>query len=171
MQDFTFQINYDEASYTVMSYAGDEADVVIPGQYAGKPVTILFDHLFAGHKELRSVTFPDTITDLGEFLFDGCESLRHIELPPALENLWGYTFVRCGLEEITLPDTVSTIPPYAFKECRNLTRVVCGKGMKKIHAWAFGGCDKLTDLVCGKNVDVSPDAFKLNERILRLSYQ
>ena len=116
MQKFTFQINYDEASYTIMSYDGDEAEVTIPQQYAGKPVTILFDHLFDGHAELRSVTFPDTITDLGEFLFDGCGQLRHIQMPPRLENLWGYTFVRCGLEEITLPDTVSTIPPYALKD-------------------------------------------------------
>ena len=84
MQKFTFQINYDEASYTIMSYTGDEADILIPAEYCGKPVTILFDKLFAGHKEVRTVTFPDTITDLGEFLFDGCDELRHIQLPPGL---------------------------------------------------------------------------------------
>ena len=171
MYKFNYQMNYDEQTCSVVSYTGDEPEIEIPEQFCGRQVTILLDNLFAGHPELRSVRFPDSITDFGEFLFDGCDELRHIQLPPRLENLWGYTFVRCGLEQITLPDRVTTIPPYAFKDCKNLRKVVCGTGMKKIHSWAFGGCGQLTELVCGENVDVSTDAFKTNDRILRLSYQ
>ena len=91
-----------------------------------------------------------------------------MELPSGLKNLWGYTFVRCGLEEIILPDGVKAIPPYAFKDCKNLRKVICGSGMKKIYAWAFGGCGKLMDVVCDPSVEISPDAFELNESILRV---
>ena len=168
MQDFTFQMNYDEQSYTAMRYSGDEPDVEIPPFYAGKPVTILYDDLFAGHAEVRSIRFPDTITDFGEFLFDGCTELKRMELPRSLQFLWGYTFARSALEEIVLPEGVTTIPPYAFKDCKALERVVCGSKMRRIHAWAFGGCDRLADLVCGPDVEISPDAFRTNPNILRL---
>lgn len=168
MQKYSYQLNYDEQSYTVMGYCGDETDITIPAVFLGKPVTILFDKLFAGHNELRSIVFPETITDFGEFLFDGCGGLRKLKMPSGLRNLWGYTFVRCGIEEIILPDNVQAIPPYAFKDCRNLKRVVCGSGMKKIYAWAFGGCDQLAEVVCAPGVEISPDAFMSNGRILRI---
>ena len=160
MQEFFFQINYDEASYAVMGYRGDEADVVIPKTYGGKPVTILFDKLFLGHAEITSVDIPETVTDIGEFVFDGCSGLKHLRLPVALENLWGMTFIRSSIEELVFPEGVRTIPPYACKDCRELKRVVCGAGLKKIHAWAFGGCGKLTDVVYGPDTEVSPEAFR-----------
>lgn len=156
MQNFRYKL-IEDYTYCVMGYQGDEAEVVIPNH--GK-VTVLFDKLFAGHKEITAVHMPDTVTDLGEFLFDGCENLRHIELPSGLTNLWGYTFCRSGLEEIVLPDKLTALPPFAFKDCKNLKRVVCGAGMKEIHAWVFGGSDQLAEVVCGPTVEISPEAYK-----------
>ena len=153
-----------------MHYEGREEDVVIPDTYQGKPVTILFDKLFAGHEEIRSVRIPDTVTDLGEFLFEGCVNLHHIELPSGLRYLWGYTFCRCGIEEIILPDEVKIIPSYAFKDCANLRKIICGSGLKRIASWAFGGCDRLEEVVRGPEVEVSPDAFKQNQNIMKIDY-
>lgn len=158
MQNFTFKTNDDGQTITVMSYEGDEAHVVIPDQCWAKPVTVIYDKLFAGHAEIEDIRFPDTITDLGEFVFDGCTGLKRIELPPALKYLWGQTFARCQAEEILLPENIRTIPPHAFKDCKNLRRVVCGSGVKKIYGGAFSGCSQLTELVCGKDVEISPDA-------------
>ena len=171
MSKFSYQMNYDEASYAVTHYEGNAEDVVIPGTFLGKPVTILFDKLFAGHQEIRSVSIPDTVTDLGEFVFDGCLSLRRLELPAGLQNLWGYTFCRCGIEEIVLPDPIKIIPAYAFKDCRHLKKVTCGSGLKKISSWAFGGCDQLTELLHGPSVEISPEAFSYNPNILEIQYE
>ena len=41
MSKFSYQMNYDEASYTVTHYEGDSEEVVIPDSFLGKPVTIL----------------------------------------------------------------------------------------------------------------------------------
>ena len=76
MEEFSFQLNYDEQSYTARQYHGEAEEVVIPEMFLGKPVTILFDKLFTGHTEIRSVSIPDRVTDLGEFVFDGCFRLR-----------------------------------------------------------------------------------------------
>lgn len=170
MSKFSYQMNYDEASYTVTHYDGNAEDVVIPDSFLGKPVTILFDKLFAGHREIRSVSIPDTVTDLGEFVFDGCLNLRRIDLPSGLRYLWGYTFCRCAIEEIILPDSVKIIPSYAFKDCKHLKKVICGSGLKKISAWAFGGCDQLTELIHDPAVEISPKAFSSNPDILEIQY-
>ena len=99
---------------------------------------------------------------MGEFLFDGCVNLRHLQLPAELRTLWGYTFVRCGIEEIVLPDHLRIIPPFAFKDCKNLRKVVCGAALEKIYAWAFSGCDQLADecLIHRPEADVSPQVFE-----------
>lgn len=162
MQDFIYK-PCDDGTFCVVSYQGDEEHVVIPETYGDAAVTVLGDGLFSGHKELRSVQIPDTVVSMGEFIFDGCENLRTLQLPSQLESLWGYTFVRSGLEKITLPDKLVTVPPFAFKDCKNLKRVVCGKGLKKIYSWAFGGCDSLTDVVHEDTTEISPHAFEAKE--------
>ena len=58
MQTYTFKPNDDGLSMAVMSYEGDEAHVVIPEQYCAKPISVLYDKLFAGHKEIVDIRFP-----------------------------------------------------------------------------------------------------------------
>ncbi len=156
MQEFYFKL-IDDGSHCIMGYKGDEAEVVIPDN---RNITVLYDNLFARHKEITSVHIPDSVTDLGEFLFDGCENLRHIKLPSSLKSIWGYTFCRSSIEEIVLPDKLTALPPFAFKDCKNLKRVICGTGMAQIHSWVFSGCDQLKEVVCSPNVRISSEAYK-----------
>lgn len=162
MQEFYYKY-MEDGNVFVIGYYGDDTEVVIPNQYNGYRITVLYDDLFKGHSEITIIRMPDTITDFGEFIFDGCTNLRHLQLPTELSVLWGYTFVRSGLEEITLPDKIQTIPPFAFKDYKNLKKVICGAGMKKICSWAFSGCDNLTELIHAPKVEVSPDTFMTKE--------
>ena len=162
MFEFQYKLMDDE-TIGVVGYTGDEAVVTVPEQVDGVPVTILADGVFRGHPEITELRLPDSITDLGEFVFDGWENLRQLRLPARLSALWGYTFVRCGLEELVLPDGLRSIPPFCFKDCKSLRRLVCGKGMKMIHAWAFDGCDALSELSCGPSVQLHPQAFEHKE--------
>ena len=159
MQNYYYKQNVDY-TYSVMRYRGDEADVVVPDRYGGEIITVINDRLFAGHREIKSVRIPDTVTNMGAFVFEGCENLRQIVLPAGLTDLWGYTFSESSIEEIVLPDGLTNLPPFTFANCRNLKRVVCGSGMKKIYAYVFGGCDKLQEVVCGPDVEISPDAYE-----------
>ena len=65
MQTYTFKPNDDGLSMAVMSYEGDEAHVVIPEQYCAKPISVLYDKLFAGHKEIVDIRFPVLYTKTG----------------------------------------------------------------------------------------------------------
>lgn len=84
MQEFFFRYVEETDSFCAISYRGDAAEVAIPPMHWGKPVTILFDNLFKGHAEIRSVVIPDTVTEIGGFVFDSCCNLKHIKLPDAL---------------------------------------------------------------------------------------
>lgn len=162
MQEFTFKWA-DDGTFCVSGYKGDEAEVVIPESYGSGVITVIGDQLFKGHSEIVSVKIPDTVTNMGEFIFEGCDNLSRIELPSQLECLWGYTFARCGIEEIILPDKLITLPPFAFKDCKRLRKVVCGKGLKKVYSWTFAGCDNLTEFIHGDETEVSPHAFENKE--------
>lgn len=159
MQDFTYRL-LEDGTYAVMSYVGDEEDVVIP---ADRNITVIYDCLFRGHKEIRTVSIPDTVTDMGEFVFDGLMEMRHLKLPEELVHLWGYTFVRCGIEEIVLPKHVTTIPPFAFKDCKNLKKVVLNDSLIRVQAWAFGGCNNIREFIHGSSTWISPEAFMTKE--------
>ena len=162
MQELKYKL-VDDGTFCVSGYTGDEAVVEVPAQVDGVPVTVIADGAFQGHPEITELRLPDCVTDLGEFILDGCENLKPLKLPAKLERLWGYTFVRSGLEELVLPAGVESIPPFCFKDCKQLRRLVCGDGLKKIHAWAFGGCEKLDELVCGHQVQIHPQAFMTKE--------
>ena len=128
MGEFFYRL-LDDGTACVMGYEGSDPDVVIPETYCGAAVSTLYDHLFQGHREIRSLQIPDTVTDL-----------------------------RSGLEELVLPDGLVRIPPFAFKDCKALRRVVAGSGLAKVDAWAFQGCS-LEEFVCGPEVQVHPQAF------------
>ena len=162
MQKFLFN-PIEDHTYSIVGYEGDEPNVVIPDNYGGTKVTVICDKVFTGHSEIVSVSVPDTVTGMGEFVFEGCYNLKNIKLSSELRYLWGYTFCRCGIEEIVLPDKLRSIPPFAFKDCTNLKRVVCGTNMKKIYSWAFAGCRSLIEVVHKDDVEISPDAFKNKE--------
>ena len=157
MQQFSFEELIDH-TLCITGYDGDELEVIVPDDFGGVPVTMLGDGVFKGHPEITSVRIPDAVIFMGGFVFDGCVNLRQITLPSQLKDIFQYTFVRCGLEEIALPEHVNSIPPFAFKDCKQLRRVICNPGLQKIHAWAFQGCDALTDLQYAANTEVSEHA-------------
>ena len=158
MQEFRFE-EYFDGTYAVMSYEGDEPDVVIPAQYGGMDVTVLGDDLFKGHSEIRSVKIPDCVRAIGSCAFDGRDQLHEIRLPESLEDMWQYAFARSGIETIILTDRIRSIVPFTFKDCERLKTVICNSGLKEICAWAFDGCGNLDEVVFGPGVKVSPLAF------------
>lgn len=161
MQDFFYK-QIEDGTWSVVAYSGDDAEITIPEEHQGSPVTVLYDDLFKGHAEITEVHIPDSVTDIGGFVFDGCVNLRRINLPKNLENMWQYAFARCGIEEIILPENVRQLVPFTFKDCKNLKKVVCNPGLREIGAWAFDGCDSLSELMHepGKQPKINPKAFE-----------
>ncbi len=158
MAEYQFKLLSDE-SYAIMSYSGDETEVILPAAHFGKPVTIIGDWLFRYHEEITNVVIPDSVTDIGGLVFDGCVNITSIRMPAALKDMWQYAFARSGIREISLPDGVVSIIPFVFKDCKKLKRAVCGKALRSISAFAFQGCEALEELVIPPDTVISPKAL------------
>ena len=147
-----------------------EDTVVIPEKIEGKTVVSISKKAFAGNRQLRSITLPDTVlyiekaafsgcTSLSDIkpgenvvridsaAFKGCTSLKSIELPDSLKELNGEAFMNCSsLESVVIPEGVTEIRGSSFEGCKSLESVTLHDGIIDIHANAFMNCKALKDI-------------------------
>lgn len=86
-------------------------------------------YAFSDCKNLKKITFPDSIETIMSRAFENCESLTDLQLPESLIHLLDYAFDGCnGLQTVTIPKNVyaATSTVYAkasFPNCRNLKEI------------------------------------------------
>lgn len=56
-------------------------DVIIPSEHQGQPVKTIPQGAFSDCAGIRSITIPDSVTNIGEGAFSGCIGLQSITLP------------------------------------------------------------------------------------------
>ncbi len=113
--------------------------IVIPSSYKGIPVTQILPNAFDGAPNLKHVTIPDTIIDIGEYAFNNCVKLEFAELPPYLEILGAYAFNSCKLlsNSLVFPSTLTVIPKSCFEGCTSLTTITIPESITTIYNRAF----------------------------------
>ena len=88
-------------------------ELVIPSGVVG-----IDSGCFRGSPALRSVTLPETLTELGASAFEDCAALEEIRIPSGITRLRKKTFSGCrALRRITLPASVTSIGEWAFRGC------------------------------------------------------
>lgn len=108
-------------------------------------VTNVKSYVFAGCTSLKSVDFknPDTVLS-GTMIFSGDNSLTHIGLPKNLTEIPNTLCYMCkGLETVEIPGTVTTIGDSAFYGCEKLNVRALPKDLVSIGRSAFSGCRAL----------------------------
>lgn len=89
---------------TITAYTGSSIDVNIPSKINGMPVVAIGDEAFRG-MQIRNVTIPSGVKEIGWFAFSGCTVL----------------------ESVTLPSSVTSIGYGAFDYCPKSLKVICEK--------------------------------------------
>ena len=82
---------------------------------------IIQPRAFMGNKDIESVTFDDTVVNIGPMAFKGCTNLKRVVFGRYVVNVY----------------------PRAFEGCTNLNYVECKNGMTRIAPDAFQGCSEL----------------------------
>lgn len=92
--------------------------------------------------KLEEVVVPEGITNISyPFVFDKAKNLKKVTLPNTLKELGGKAFGSCKqLEEITIPESVERIRMYAFHHCTRLKRVFIPHDRVVIECGAFQDC-------------------------------
>ncbi len=119
----------------------------------GEGLTSIGEKAFKNCDLLTSIVIPDNVTSIGKEAFRSCESLTSITLGKGLVSIEDYTFYACtSLTSIVIPDNVTSIGANAFGYCTSLASVVFGKGLSVIGASAFSICNALTSVIIPDNI-------------------
>lgn len=116
----------------------------------GEGITLLeyrsWNGVFAGCKNLTSVTLPKSLTSLGNYTFSGCSNLKEITLPDGIVNLGYGAFEECSsLKSINIPQGITTIESNVFSGCSSLENINIPDNVTSIKENAFRGCSSLKD--------------------------
>lgn len=108
---------------------------------------------------LKEVTIPDGVTDIGEEVFWSC-ALHTVTLPESIISIDRYAFYGCPLQEISLPEDLRSLGYGAFVGT-NLKKVVLPEALDTIEGQAFNGVSSLTDIYTTRFTPISipDDAF------------
>jgi len=113
--DFNYDLNTAGDGVIIGYYKGTATEVVIPAVIEDFPVVIVAG-AFSNNRDVTSVIFPDSVTEIGESCFTDCISLQKVVLPKSLKVIGAALFAGCtALKTITLPDSIEAIHPGAFK--------------------------------------------------------
>ena len=91
---FTYEISGGKT--TVTGYIGDAAEISVPAQLGGAPVTAIGMGAFQYCGTLVSVTLPDTLETIGTQSFAGCFALRSVNIPAGVTSLGIAPFQYCN---------------------------------------------------------------------------
>ena len=83
---FEMILNKIDDSYVVCGYDHKTADIVIPDEYKGKPITRIYTGAFENGTALKSITIGDNV-ELIDDSFYGCTNLKSVHLGAAVDSL------------------------------------------------------------------------------------
>ena len=116
-----FEFELRDGSAVVTKYTGNSADVTVPDEYEGAPVTEIGFYAFEAEFDIASVTLPETVTLIGEGAFMDCSSLTSINIPAAVTGIDRGAFVGCSkLGKLDIPESVGYIREEAFTGCGSM---------------------------------------------------
>ena len=113
---------------------------------------------------LWTISFPESLTEIGLRAFSHCESLEEVNFPENMDSIGEQAFNACSsLKRALLPEGLEAIPKGAFMNCSSLTYVSLPSTLKSIGEYAFEYTG-LTSLLVPEGVtDISQEAFGLTD--------
>ena len=136
-----------DSGYMLYFYLGDAEEITIPELYQGKPVTRVDTGAFAYAKNLKKITFPNTISQLGDQAFYDNETIEEVYIPDSVYDFGSGVFEGCThLKKVRLPNGLVTLPESTFEGCSALTDVELPSTVTKIGESAFEGCTSLASI-------------------------
>lgn len=161
-----FTLNGDERSYTCSGIGTAEgAEIYIPAEYDGKPVTGIREYAFDGLSALTSIAIPASVTSIGRYAFNGLTAVITWSGTPAIQTIGDSAFAGYKGKSLTVPASVTAIERFAFRDCTALTRInfdaisVADADWTSLAFYNAGTEGEGIDIVTGEGVERIPAYF------------
>lgn len=101
--DGSLYYTVSENGVQIIRFQGTAVQVNVPEAIEGRPVRGLAKKAFLSRKDLRRVTLPDTLEEVGDWAFGYCSGLVQVTLPKKQIRFGKAVFLECGsLRQIRL---------------------------------------------------------------------
>ena len=108
---------------------------------------------------IKSVTLPDSVTEIGMNAFFNCKNLTSINLPNTLRIIGDYAFWGTGISEVIIPKSVTSIGEHAFERCVNPIKLRFEALVLNVGKDAFAECPDGSELFFPDDTFVTKDAL------------
>lgn len=116
-------------------------------------------------KELKEITIPESVAEIGEEAFAYCEALTKVTIKGS-ETIGYNAFGSCvSLESLELPNNLKTVGISAFAHAA-ICEVVIPEGTDRIERSAFSYCEKLETVDMADSVTFIGDSAFMNCKAL-----
>ena len=116
-------------------------------------VTSIGDYAFSYCKSLLNITISDSVTSIGFYAFSNCSSLTSVIIPDSVTSIGESAFSYCkSLLNVTISDSVTSIGNSVFNSCSSLTSVIIPDSVTSIGGSAFDSCSSLTSVIIPDSV-------------------
>ncbi len=145
----------------VVNYVGQDSNVVIPEGVVG-----IVDEAFA-NKKIVSITFPSTLTEIGNNAFKNCSNLQTTTFNNSnLEVIGSKAFINCyNLTNFDFASSLEHIGEFAFLNCKSLIKAdLSNTKLNTIEFATFANCSSLASLKLPANLKtIEAAAFFYNQ--------
>lgn len=137
--EFSYDIDDDYKSITLVAYLKFDTDLVIPSSIGGIPVKSISDTFTcADFNETETITFPNSIEKIGSYAFNDFANLKSVTFGSKLKSIESGTFKNCPLlHTVKLPSSLTYVGDNCFTNCGFKT-VTLDKNIEYIGDNSFG---------------------------------
>ena len=163
--DFTYHI-LEDGTVELLEQTYNQADVIIPEEFAGRRVTVVGTETFYKKKSLKTVVIPEGVTGIGDLAFGKCPELTRVVIPESVSEIGVNPFLMCeNLTDIIIsPESryLAKMDDVVFRKAddrlvcypvwRTAARYDIPPGTRIIGAYAFAGCGALREVTVPDSV-------------------
>ena len=153
-----YDLTYNESIYRI---SGRQNESEIQSLVIEEGITNIGSYVF-NNLNIKSVTFPSTLKEIGEYAFWQSHYLETLDIPDNVKYIKEAAFLEArSLKTVKLPASLISIGDNAFFFCSLLEGIEIPSGCTAIGEKAFSLCQSMKTLSIPKSVSaIYNDAFK-----------
>nr|MCR4901358.1 leucine-rich repeat protein [Butyrivibrio sp.] len=168
IEDDVFSYETSNGKLSITGYSGKSEYIEIPESINGLPVIALSEYVFAFNEDIKRVTIPESVTNIGRRAFYDCKALESIELSTNITEIGEAAFAGCGsLNNMDLSSlSLTEISDSCFMHDINLYNVYLPETITEIGDYAFAGCTYLQNIDMPDTVTSLGEFVFFNDKVL-----